>query len=126
RGKGARRNGALLPRRDPVPLERAIVGISGLPSAHPGWRQFRALGAIALDLCAVASGSLDAFVDCSVDAHGPWDYLGGLLVCRETGVDVADARGRELVVVDPAARRTPIAATDPTVGADLAAALHPR
>ncbi len=30
-----------------------------------GWKQYRALGAVALDLCAVASGRLDAFVDCS-------------------------------------------------------------
>jgi myo-inositol-1(or 4)-monophosphatase len=91
-------------------MSDAVVGISGFPRESLGWRQFRALGAAALDLCLVASGGLDAYVDCSVDAHGPWDYLGGLLVCREAGAKVVDATGRDLVVVDHKARRTPVAA----------------
>src|SRR5439155_15484417 len=97
----------------PTPCERiedAFIGLSGWPEHHFGWAQFRALGASALDLCAVASGVLDGFVDCSVDAHGPWDYLGGMLVCQEAGAAVADAFGRELVVLEHSARRTPVAA----------------
>lgn len=93
-----------------VALDDAIVGISGLPSHHYGWRQFRAMGASALDLCAVASGSFDGFVDMSPDAHGVWDYLGGILIVEEAGGVVADAHGRDLVVIDHAARRTPVAA----------------
>jgi len=65
---------------------------------------------VALDLCAVAEGTLDGYVDCSVDAHGAWDYLGGALVCAEAGAVVADAFGRDLVSFDHAARRTPMAA----------------
>jgi myo-inositol-1(or 4)-monophosphatase len=110
RGGGARRDGVPIRASScPSPGE-AIVGVSGLPGRHLGWRQFRALGASALDLCAVADGTLDAFLDCSVDAHGPWDYLGALLVLREAGASVADAHGRELVVRGHADRRTPVAA----------------
>jgi fructose-1,6-bisphosphatase/inositol monophosphatase family enzyme len=113
RGGGARCDGRSLAPRAVVPeLSGAVVALSGLPPAHLGWAQFRALGAAALDLCAVADGRLDAFVDCSVDAHGVWDYLGALLVCSEAGVPVADRLGRDLVVLDPAARRTPVAAGD--------------
>ena len=92
-------------------LDEALVALSGLPAGGPGWWQSRALGACALDLCAVAAGSLDGFVDATrPPAHGPWDYLGGLLVCREAGAPVADGDGAELVVVAHRARRSPIAA----------------
>ncbi len=91
----------------------AMVGLSGMPPRPLGWRQFRALGAAALDLCAVADGRLDAYIDCSTDAHGVWDYAGALLVCREAGATVVDASGRDLVVVDHGVRRTPVAAATP-------------
>lgn len=90
-------------------LANSIVGLSGLPARWLGWRQYRALGAAALDLCLVAGGALDAYLDCSRDAHGPWDYLGGLLVCREAGAHIVDAQDRDLVVLDHDARRTPVA-----------------
>ncbi|MFV0308078.1 MAG: inositol monophosphatase family protein [Desertimonas sp.] len=93
----------------------AIVGISGRPTGEYGWAQFRALGASALDLCLVASGTLDAFVDMSPSAHGPWDYLAGTLIAREAGATVVDAHGRELVVDDHLARRTPVAAATATL-----------
>ena len=96
-----------------VEPEGAIVGISGLPGGRYGWAQFRALGASALDLCLVAAGTFDAFVDMSPDAHGVWDYLGGALICQEAGAVVVDALGRELTVLDHEARRTPVAAATP-------------
>jgi len=110
RGGGARIDGQPLTPSPCADLGDAVVGLSGYPPQHLGWRQFRALGAVALDLCAVAGGRLDAYIDCSPSAHGPWDYLGGLLVCQEAGAVVADAEGRELVTTDHAARRTPLAA----------------
>lgn len=122
RGGGASVDGRPVVVPAAVPLSEAVVGLSGLPARHLGWRQFRALGAAALDLCAVADGTLDGFVDCSVDAHGVWDYLGGLLVCQEAGAVVADAHGRELVVLDHGARRTPVAASDASLLDDLLAA----
>lgn len=109
-GGGARVDGVPLVDREPVELAESIVAINALPSANPGWAQFRCYGAAALDLCAVADGRFDAFVDFDHDALGPWDYLGGMLVCREAGVEVVDAFGRELEVLDHRARRTPVAA----------------
>jgi fructose-1,6-bisphosphatase/inositol monophosphatase family enzyme len=110
RGGGARRAGRPLTASGCEALERAIVALSGYPARHLGWGQFRALGAAALDLCAVAEGILDAYVDCSGSGQGPWDYLGGALVCREAGAAVVDARGRPLVALDHADRRVPVAA----------------
>ncbi len=114
RGEGVEVDAGLADRSEFGPsgcdtLSDAIVSLSGLPPSHGGWRQFRAYGACALDMCAVAGGLVDAFVD--VDgAHGVWDYLGAQLVCSEAGVVLADAQGRDLVVLDPAERRAPIAA----------------
>lgn len=122
RGGGATVDGAPLRPSGCDRLDEALVGLSGLPPRHLGWAQFRALGAVALDLCAVADGTLDAFADCSVDAHGVWDYLGALLVCREAGVPVVDAHDRELVTLDHAARRTPVAAATPALLDELLAA----
>ena len=119
RGWGARRDGESIRRTDAPALSEAIVGLSGLPPRHLGWGQFRAMGAAALDLCAVADGRLDGYVDCSVDAHGVWDYLGALLVCAEAGVAVVDAHGRDLCVLDPDARRTPVAGAGPVLSEAL-------
>ena len=116
RGGGAWRDGTPIRPSGCAVLGDAIIGLSGLPDRHWGWRQFRVLGAAALDLCLVASGALDGFVDCSHDAHGVWDYAGGLLVCREAGAVVFDAHDRELVVLEHGARRTPIAAATPELG----------
>lgn len=121
RGRGATRNGHPIGPTDRTRLDQAIVGLSGYPPTHLGWRQFRALGAAALDLCAVACGILDGYVDCSIDAHGAWDYAGGLLVCQEAGAVVADASGRDLVVLEHAARRTPVAAATPELLGELLA-----
>ncbi|MCB0971250.1 MAG: hypothetical protein KDA97_06995, partial [Acidimicrobiales bacterium] len=75
-------------------------------------------------LCAVADGTLDAYLDATVDELGVWDYLGALLVCREAGAVIADAAGRDLVVLEHGARRTPVAAaTDALL--EPVAALHP-
>ncbi|MGQ0833190.1 MAG: inositol monophosphatase family protein [Microthrixaceae bacterium] len=124
RGGGARLDGVTLAPSGATALDRSIIGLSGLPPSHLGWKQFRALGAVALDLCAVASGQLDGYVDCSVGAHGAWDYLGGMLVCREAGAPVDDAWGRELVTIDHAVRRTPIAGATASLFAALRTARH--
>jgi myo-inositol-1(or 4)-monophosphatase len=123
RGDGARRDGVPIRPSGCTTLSGAVVGLSGMPPRHLGWRQMRALGAASLDLCAVASGALDAWADCTADAHGPWDYLGGALVCREAGAAVADVDGRPLDVADHAARRTPVAAATPELLAQLVPAL---
>ena len=125
RGGGASVDGVPLAPSGCAEPSAALVGISGLPSRPLGWRQFRTLGAAALDLCAVAEGTLDGFVDCSPSAHGVWDYLGGALVCAEAGAIVVDALGRDLVAIDHRARRTPVGAATPAL-LDALLAARPR
>jgi myo-inositol-1(or 4)-monophosphatase len=110
RGGGASVDGVPIRPTGCTDARDAVVGVSGWPAQPLGWRQFRSLGAAALDLCAVAEGMLDAYVDCSRSAHGPWDYLGGALVCVEAGAVVGDAEGRDLLALDHRSRRTPMAA----------------
>ncbi|MPY96382.1 MAG: hypothetical protein GEV08_25955, partial [Acidimicrobiia bacterium] len=109
RGGGAWREGRPEPLRASgcAELGRSLVGLSGYPSRHYGWGQFRALGAAALDLCAVAEGALDGYADATAGEHGVWDYAGGWLVCLEAGAVVVDAAGRDLGVLDHTARRAP-------------------
>ena len=119
RGGGARLDGEPLVPSGASELGESMIGLSGMPPGWLGWKQFRALGAVALDLCAVAEGMLDGYLDASESAHGAWDYLGGMLVCQEAGAAVADAAGRDLVVLDHAARRTPLAGATPELLAQL-------
>ena len=113
RGGGAWRDGARIAPSGCTAVGSAIVGLNGLPPRHLGYAQCRVLGAVALDLCLVASGVLDGYVDCVADAHGGWDFMGGLLICREAGASIVDLHGRDLVVRDHADRRTPVAAATP-------------
>lgn len=122
RGGGATVDGEPLRPSGVTALGSAVVGLSGFPPRWLGWRQYRALGAAALDLCAVAEGTVDAYIDCTPSAHGSWDYLGGLLVCREAGAVVGEAFDHELVALDPHARRTPLAAATPELYAEVLAA----
>jgi fructose-1,6-bisphosphatase/inositol monophosphatase family enzyme len=122
RGEGASRNGQFIVPRSEASLSRAVLGLSGYPPSYLGWRQFRALGACALDLCAVADGTLDGYVDCSQGGHAPWDYLGGALVCTEAGAAVADAYGRELAVTAEGERRIPMAGCTESLLRQLVAA----
>jgi len=111
RGSGARCDGETLARREEKPLQSAVVAVNGQAPGWGGWAQVRTLGAAALELCAVAAGRLDGYIDFSASGLGSWDYLGGLLVCREAGVEAVDGAGRELVTTAHAARRAPVAAT---------------
>lgn len=122
RGEGAFKNGVRIGSSGATVFRQSMVALSGLPPRWLGWKQFRSLGAAALDLCAVADGTLDAYIDCSKSAHGSWDYLGGLLVCREAGAVIDEAEGRELVVLEHEARRTPVAAATPELLAEVLAA----
>ena len=119
RGGGARRDGGPMGPTACRALDDAVLGLTGYPPSDLGWRQMRSLGAAALDLCAVASGHLDAYVDCSTHAHSPWDYLGGMLVCQEAGASVAEAAGRDLVTLGWRDRRVPVAAATPELLAQV-------
>ena len=124
RGGGAFRNDEAIRTSGCRDLSQAIVGLNGVPQGHGGWAQYRALGAAALDLCAVADGTLDGYLDCTTDELGVWDYLGAALVCIEAGGVIVDAAGRELAVLDHGARRIPVAAASGELG-DVLGRLHP-
>ena len=113
RGGGARRNGEAIQPSNVTQLSQSLLAMSGLPPGWLGWKQFRALGACALDLCAVACGVVDGYMDCTLkSAHGSWDYLGGMLVCTEAGAVMADFENRDLVTLEHSDRRRPIAAAN--------------
>jgi fructose-1,6-bisphosphatase/inositol monophosphatase family enzyme len=118
RGGGASRDGDPIAPTGCQTMNRAIVAFSGYPSRYLGWSQYRSLGAAALDICAVACGQLDAFIDCASRSLAPWDYLGAVLVCREAGAHVAEAFDRDLFVLHPDARRTVVAASTPELMAE--------
>lgn len=122
RGGGAYVDGVPVRPTSCAALGSAIVGLNGWPSRHLGWAQYRAFGAAALDLCLVACGVLDGYVDCTTDSHGVWDYAAAALICVEAGVTIGDAHGRDLIVADHATRRTPIAAATGPLFEDLRAA----
>ncbi len=111
RGGGAEKDGTSIAPSECEELGRAIVGISGFPGHHPGWAQYRALGAASLECCAVAEGVLDAYLVVGGSTLFGWDYLAGLLVCSEVGAAEGEREGRDLVVRDASSRRPVVAAT---------------
>lgn len=122
RGGGATADGTPLVPSDCRSFSECTVALSGFPGRALGWSQYRSLGAAALDLCAVASGSLDAFIDCAGHSLAPWDYLGGMLICQEAGASIVEAFGRQLVVREHGPRRTPVAAATPELLVEVRAA----
>ena len=119
RGEGAFRDGVAFSRPATPALGDAVIGFDSLPPFHLGWWQFRAFGALSLDLCAVADGRLDGYVPCVAAGVPEWDYLAAALVCREAGAAIEDLYGRDLVALDHGARRIPCAAGDTALLAQL-------
>lgn len=122
RGGGAFRNETPISPTDVTELGDAMVGFSGMPDHHYGWKQFRVMGASAPDICSVACGLTDAWADTGA-WHGVWDYLASILILTEAGGVVAEVDGADLCVLDHAARRGPVAAATPEL---LAEVLHHR
>jgi myo-inositol-1(or 4)-monophosphatase len=99
RGGGAFLNGNLIKCNDPVALNRALVG-SGfaydlekrkiqaalIARLLPEIRDLRRLGACAVDICHVASGSLDAYFEAGVNE---WDYAAAGLIATEAGAMIS-------------------------------------
>jgi fructose-1,6-bisphosphatase/inositol monophosphatase family enzyme len=123
RGHGAERNEVAIRPSGLTAVDGAIVGVSGLPLHGYGWSQFRAMGASAPDICAVACGVTDAWCDMIDDGHGVWDYLASVVVLEAAGGFAAEVFDRELCVLDHAARRSPVVAATPEL---LAAILQHR
>jgi myo-inositol-1(or 4)-monophosphatase len=124
RGEGAWTGGRRLAASGVTRVEDSVVALAGMPARRLAWKQFRALGSAALSLCDVAAGHVDGYLDALADLHAPWDYLGGVLVCREAGATVVDARGRSLDTGDPDERRTLLAAATPELVGSLRDALR--
>jgi len=112
RGGGATLNGRRIHVAEPVPLSEAIICMNGAPDRHVGWRQARVMGATALDICSIASGGFDAYVDLDPGNIAVWDYLASVLILEEAGgvADDRDDRGLVALVPDDP-HRNPIAAT---------------
>jgi myo-inositol-1(or 4)-monophosphatase len=99
RGGGAFLNGNPVKCNDPVALNRALVG-SGfaydlekrkiqaalIARLLPEIRDLRRLGACAVDMCHVASGSLDAYFEAGVNE---WDYAAAGLIATEAGAMIS-------------------------------------
>lgn len=95
RGAGATRDGRPIAVRPTPPLAERLVltgfGYRSEVRAHQGAcvaallphvRDIRRMGSCALDLCHVAEGSADAYVE---EGPQPWDYSAGALVLTEAG-----------------------------------------
>ena len=113
RGGGANKDGVPIHVIPLTEMSRAVIGTNGVPPDPHGWWQFRTLGAAALDISLVASGGLDGYVD--YHDHGVWDYLAAALICKEAGAIVGEIDDRDLMVIDPGDRRTPIVASSPAL-----------
>ena len=124
RDAGADRNGRPILVGPAASLDDAIVAVNGLPASHWGWQQFRAMGAAALDICAVARGGFDGYVDTTSNSHGVWDYLAAVLILEEAGGVAVDAEGRDLTILDHAARRTPVVASSTALLGEVLQARH--
>ncbi len=124
RGGGAFWQGGPITVSAATELAEAVVAVNGWPPRHMGWRQFRAMGSAELDICNVARGGFDAYVDMTHGELGVWDYLAGMLILTEAGGVMVDAFERELVVLDHEARRAPVAASCPNLLDELVRARH--
>jgi myo-inositol-1(or 4)-monophosphatase len=123
RGSGASQDGRRLLVNDPVPVERALLATGfgyaaerraaqGSMIAHllPRVRDIRRLGSAALDLCAVAAGTVDGYLEEGVQA---WDVAAGGLIAAEAGATVT--------VATPTGAPTGIFAAGPALHAQLGA-----
>jgi myo-inositol-1(or 4)-monophosphatase len=115
RGGGATRDGSPLKVREAVPLAQRLVltgfsyqverrRIQGKAVARllTRVRDIRRHGSCALELCHVAEGAADGYVEEGVNI---WDYAAGSLVATESGAIVrilAGVTGAELVLAAPA------------------------
>ncbi|WP_436795620.1 inositol monophosphatase family protein [Actinospongicola halichondriae] len=116
---GATRNGRPIGVPAPAPLATALVGTGFSYEAAVRERQaanvstligrvrdIRRFGAAAADLCSVACGRLDAYVESGL---APWDHCAGSVIAREAGavVEIIDDHplpGTLVIAVHPGRR----------------------
>lgn len=103
RGSGAFCNGAPIKCNQQVPLNRALIATGFAydierrkPQADfirellPKIRDLRRIGACAVDICMVASGSIDAHFEAGVNE---WDYAAAGLIAEESGAQFKYIKG---------------------------------
>jgi myo-inositol-1(or 4)-monophosphatase len=112
RGRGATQDGhPIETTSSATTLREAIIAVNARPPAEFRPAQYRSMGASALDIASVAGRwGFDGSIDFDDDKIGVWDYLAAVSIVREAGGVAADALGRELVTLDPTARRRPVVA----------------
>jgi myo-inositol-1(or 4)-monophosphatase len=112
----AQRNGHPITVRATAPLSERLIGTGfsyeagqrevqarALVRLLPRIRDIRRFGSCALDLCGVAEGSLDGYVEEGVNL---WDHAAGGLIARSAGARVETDRGvggRLIVLASPEA-----------------------
>jgi myo-inositol-1(or 4)-monophosphatase len=123
RGKGAYRNEERIVSRKHFQLDEAMIGIDintlktnellpKLTKLLMKTRHVRHLGANALELCYVARGTIDAFVDLRGRLRTT-DIAGASLILREAGGRMTTPDGRPLEAkLDPKERVSFVAAAD--------------
>ena len=116
RGGGATRNGVAIRRLDRDAVTFLVTGDPCPELEHPAWT--RVSGASAHDLCRVADGTFDGYVD-KLNTQSVWDYLGASLVITETGGVVAEVNGLALLDLKAHANRKLVAAGSPQLFAQL-------
>lgn len=122
RGKGAWRDGLSITPSSCAELSEAVILANDLPPPL-GVSQFRILGAASLDICAVADGTFDGFIDCSAGLAS-WDYYGALLVCIESGVSVGNLANIVSVANDYYQRQQVVVGATTSLRKDLSKAIN--
>jgi fructose-1,6-bisphosphatase/inositol monophosphatase family enzyme len=111
RSRGATRDGRAISTSGAVAEEGIMVGVNGILTARPPWAQVRTMGAAALEICLVAEGALDAYVQAGGAAIHTWDYLAAMQIVEEAGGCVRSEDGSALVILENEPRRPVVAAT---------------
>lgn len=125
RGVGSWLDGEPLRANDPVPAgqallatgfsyvrERRVAQAELIAELMDHVRDIRRIGSAALDLCTVAAGMTDAYLE--EDANR-WDWAAGTLIAREAGAVVTEVR--------PTGGRSGVLAAGPALHAELTAVL---
>lgn len=115
RGRGASRDGQSIRVRPPAELGHALIGTGFgyvaqrrveqaqvVSAVLPKVRDIRRMGSAALDLCAVAEGSIDGYYEVGL---APWDLAAAGLIATEAGAVLGGwhgaPAGRDLVIAAP-------------------------
>ena len=136
KGKGARRDNKKMTPSQNTSLEEAVIGmdintfkiqklIPRLMSIIERTKHIRHLGANALELCYVADGTTDAFIDIRGKLRTT-DMAAGWLIIQEAGGTITTPEGKPLnVKLDPKQKVEFVAAANPTIHKILLGMIRP-